>query len=201
MAHVAVTLEFNHTSKDLALPIDVTVRLLIESLVEALHLKKVPGQRYGLSIKTEQGLRLIPLNATLAEANVLHGTVLMLFLEEQKADEHIPKTGAYLRAENGRTFPLTKRETVVGRNDPKSGNFVDIDLNGLVKDSKIISRRHATIELDDNRFYLMDLKSTNGTSLNSQRISPKEKRLLTDGDTIEFAHNGVQMTFVAAKKD
>jgi len=201
MAHVAVTLEFNNTSKDLALPLDVTVRLLVESLIEALHLKKIRGQRYGLCIKSEQGLRPIPLNATLAEANVLHGTALMLVLEERRADERILKTGTYLQAENGRTFPLANRITMIGRNDAKSGVFVDIDLTTLVTDPKIISRRHAQIEQEGEGFYLMDLVSTNGTKLNGQRIPPKEKQPLSNGDTIEFGRNGAQMTFVGEKKN
>lgn len=201
MAHVAVTLEFNQTSKDLALPLDVTIHLVVESLVEALHLKKVQGKRYGLSIKTEQGLRPISLNTTLADANILHGTVLMLFLEDQKTDKQVSKTEAYLQAESGRVFPLMNKANLVGRNDAKSGIFVDIDLAVLVTDYKIISRRHAEIEQDGANFYLTDLVSTNGTKLNGQRIPPKEKHLVEDGDLIEFGRDGAKMTFVRGKKN
>jgi hypothetical protein len=197
MPHVAVTLEVNNSSKDLALPLDVTVRLLVESLVDALRLKKPRGQKYRLNIKTDQGLRPIPLNATLSDANILHGMVLSLLLEDQKPDERIPKTDAYLQSDSGRIFPLTGQETVVGRNDSKSGIFVDIDLKGLVTDPKIISRRHAKIEQDGNRFYLVDLVSINGTKLNGQRISPNEKHPLWTGDIIEFGRNGVKLHFIA----
>jgi uncharacterized ubiquitin-like protein YukD len=200
MSHVAVTLEFDHTTKDLALPLDVTVHLLIESLVEALHLKRSRDQRYGLSIKTEQGLRPIPLNATLAEANIVHGTVLTLLLQEQRVSDHASQTGAYLQAQNGRTFPLANRLTLIGRNDAKSGIFVDVDLRPLVTDHKIISRRHAQIEQEGERYYLTDLVSTNGTKLNGQRIPPREKCRLRNGDIIEFGRDGAQMTFVGAKE-
>lgn len=198
MAHVAITLEFNNTSKDLALPLDVTVRMLLDTLTDALHLRKGRGQRYVLSIKTEQGLRPIPNNATLADANVLHGTVLMLLLEEKVNDA--PKTDAYLQAENGRIFPLGNKTTVLGRNDSKSGIFVDVDLKPFVSDPKIVSRRHAQIDQEGDRFYLTDLVSTNGTKLNGQRVAPKEKNSLWDGDTIEIGRHGVILKFVGGRK-
>jgi len=200
MPHVAVTLEFDNTNKDLALPLDVTVRVLVESLVEALHLRKAKGKRYALSIKTEQGLRPISPNATLADANVLHGMVLMLFNEDKKTGETVSKTGASLQAENGRMFPLPNKVSVIGRNDAKSGTFVDVDLTPLVADSRILSRRHAQIEQEGDRFYLTDLASTNGTSLNGLPIPAKEKRLIHEGDIIEFGRKGVKMTFVVTKK-
>jgi uncharacterized ubiquitin-like protein YukD len=197
MPHVAITLEVNNASKDLALPLDVTVRLLVDSLVDALRLKRSRGQRYRLSIKTDQGLRPIPLNATLSDANILHGMVLTLLLEDQKTDERISKTDAYLQADSGRILPLTGQATVIGRSDSKSGIFVDIDLKGLVADPKNISRRHARIEQDGQRFYLVDLASINGTKLNGKRIPPNEKQPLQSGDLIEFGRGGVTLHFVA----
>jgi hypothetical protein len=199
MAHVAVTLEFNNTSKDLALPLDVTVRLLIEGLTESLHLRQGRGQRYTLSIKTDQGLRPIALGATLADANVFHGMVLMLLLDEQKPGEHALQGNAHLRTETGQRFPLAGKICVIGRNDPKSGIFVDVDLKGLVTDPKIVSRRHAQIEQEGDRFYLTDLASTNGTKLNGKRLAPKEKSPLSSGDAIEIGRNGVLLTFVNDK--
>jgi hypothetical protein len=199
MAHVAVTLEFNNTSKDLALPLDVTVRLLIEGLTESLHLRQGRGQRYTLSIKTDQGLRPIALGATLADANVFHGMVLMLLLEEQKPGDRTLQTDAHLQAENGHHFPLTNKINIIGRSDPKSGIFVDVDLKGLVTDPKIVSRRHAQIEQEGDRFYLTDLASTNGTKLNGRRLAPKEKNPLSNGDAIEIGRNGVLLTFMNDK--
>lgn len=39
-----------------------------------------------------------------------------------------------------------------------------------------ISRRHAQIEQEGDRFFLVDLDSVNGTKLNGQRILPREKK-------------------------
>jgi uncharacterized ubiquitin-like protein YukD len=201
MSHVAVTLELNRASKDLALPLDVTVRLLVESLLEAFHMKNPGGKRYRLNVKTEQGLRAIPLNATLADAGILHGTVLVLLLEDKKPEEHSTKTNAYLLSETGTKFLLSSGLTVLGRNDAKSGTFVDIDLKGLVSDPKIISRRHAQIRMLDGRFHLIDLASINGTKLNGQRLLPNEKHQLRDGDVIEFGRDGIQLKFVMGKSE
>jgi pSer/pThr/pTyr-binding forkhead associated (FHA) protein len=77
---------------------------------------------------------------------------------------------------------------------------VEIDLGGMVTDPRIISRRHAQIEQEGDRFYLQDLGSVNGTRLNDQRIPPKERKPVWDGDVIEFGRNGVQMVFQGGGK-
>jgi len=92
------------------------------------------------------------------------------------------------------------KETLIGRNDPKSGIFVEIDLTSLAAEPKVISRKHAQIEQEGDRFYLEDVGSTNGTKLNGQRLPPREKKPVWDGDVIEFGKNGVQLVFLGGKK-
>lgn len=199
MAYVAVTLEYGHEKKDLALPMQVPSRLIIDGLAQTLKLTKRRGQGYFLGIQTDQGVRRISTNASLGDAGVLHGTTLTL-LEDKQSDAPLPPTGASLKAENGATYPLTSKTTLIGRTDTKSGIFVEIDLASMVTDCKIISRRHAQIEQEGDRFYLVDLGSVNGTKLNGQRIPPKEKKPLWDGDVIEFGRGGVQMVFQGGEK-
>ena len=199
MAHVAVTLEYANEKRDLALPMQVPSHLIIDGLSQTLKFTKKHGQVYFLGIQSEQGLRRISANANLGDAGVLHGTTLTL-LEDKKSDSLIPLTGALLKTENGSTYPLTSKITMIGRNDPKSGIFVEIDLASLVDDPKIISRKHAQIEQEGDRFYLVDLGSVNGTKLNGQRITPKERKPVWDGDVIEFGRNGVQMVFQGGGK-
>lgn len=90
---------------------------------------------------------------------------------------------------------LRGKETLIGRTDPKSGIFVDVDLTAVATAPKVISRRHARIEQEGNRFYLTDLGSANGTKLNGRRPLPNEKTPLWDGDVIEFGRNAVQLIF------
>ncbi len=55
-----------------------------------------------------------------------------------------------------------------------------------------VSRLHARIILEDNRAYLEDLNSTNGTFKNGLRLQPYEKRRLDEGDEIQCG----RVTFV-----
>lgn len=63
-------------------------------------------------------------------------------------------------ADSGRIYPLEKTVVVIGRAE------ADVKLN----DSEV-SRRHAQIELKAPNILLRDLKSTNGTYVNEQRIT------------------------------
>jgi len=197
MAYVAVTIEYEQKTMDLGLPMHVPSRLVLEGVMEILKVNKRRGQTWMLGVKTEQGIRRIPINAGLGDSNILHGMVLTLLQEEGKA---VVQTGAFLRSETGQTFPLAAKIVLIGRNDPKSGIFVDIDLNTIAREPKAISRRHAQIEQEGDHFYVTDLGSANGTKLNGQRIPSKEKKPVWDGDVIELGRGAAQLTVCAGKK-
>jgi uncharacterized ubiquitin-like protein YukD len=199
MAYVAVTLEYARNTMDVALPMHVPSRLLVDGLVDALKITKVSGRDYFLGVKSEQGLRHISSNASLGDVFILHGMTLALMEDEQKGAPTV-ETGASLRAENGTVFPLTSKVTLIGRNDSKSGIFVEIDLTAYIADPKIISRKHAQIEQEGDRFYVVDLGSVNGTKLNGQRLTPREKKPVWEGDVLEFGKNGVQLVLQGGKE-
>lgn len=50
----------------------------------------------------------------------------------------------------------------------------------LIIPHKGISRRHCKIELEDNKFYITDLNSSNGVFMNGQRIPSNERLPLTN---------------------
>ncbi|MDD5225124.1 MAG: FHA domain-containing protein [bacterium] len=60
-----------------------------------------------------------------------------------------------------------------------------------------VSRRHAVISFENHRFHIKDLGSTNGTVLNSQRVT---ESALKDGDIIHFGEVICQFV-VQAKKN
>jgi predicted component of type VI protein secretion system len=72
---------------------------------------------------------------------------------------------------DGRSFPLTRGVTVLGR----SGD-VDVPL-----DDAGVSRRHAEVHVSDGRARVVDLGSTNGTFVDGERVTTGELR---DGSTI-----------------
>jgi len=190
--YVAVTVEFERQRADLALPLHIPCRMSIEGVMAVMGVAPHPGIRWALGLKTPHGLRPIPLNARLGDVDVLHGSILMLFSEES---EPVLETGAFLQAENGTTFPVLGKETLIGRNDPRNGIFVDVDLSGVANEPKAISRRHARIEQEGDRFYLTDLGSVNGTKLNGRRVPPNERTPLWNGDVIEFGRHAARLAF------
>jgi hypothetical protein len=63
-----------------------------------------------------------------------------------------------------------------------------------------ISRFHAVLGIcRDRGFYLLDLDSYNGTYLNQQRLPPRRKHFLQDGDIIHLSH--IQFKFLIANCD
>lgn len=85
-------------------------------------------------------------------------------------------------------FSLEKDESLVGRRDPMSNIFPEVDLSKYDPQTKI-SRRHARIRRDGNNFYLEDLGSSNGTIIipavsDMTRLLPHQPHVLANGDKI-----------------
>ncbi len=53
---------------------------------------------------------------------------------------------------------------------------------------KSVSRKHSEIVHEGDDYFLIDLKSGNGTFLNDKKIKPIEKHLLRPGDVIKIEH-------------
>jgi serine/threonine-protein kinase len=90
---------------------------------------------------------------------------------------------------NTPAFALQKDENLVGRRDPMSNIFPEVDLSKYDPQTKI-SRRHARIWREGAQFLVEDLGSSNGTILasslsDSMRLIPHKPHLLTSGDKIK----------------
>jgi eukaryotic-like serine/threonine-protein kinase len=84
------------------------------------------------------------------------------------------------------TFLLNKEANLVGRTDPQSNIFPDIDLSKFDPETKI-SRRHARIWREGETFLVEDLGSVNGTVVNdSVRLGPRQPRPLASGDRLRL---------------
>jgi hypothetical protein len=84
-----------------------------------------------------------------------------------------PGRNARLVSNDGRTYPLSVGSTVIGRGDQANLRLPDVG----------ISRRHARLDFDGGQVVLTDLGSTNGTSVNGQRVSAVA---LNPGDMIQI---------------
>ncbi|HPN84758.1 MAG TPA: FHA domain-containing protein [Victivallales bacterium] len=100
---------------------------------------------------------------------------------------------SYIEKSIPRYFKLPEEKMAIfGRED-----HVDFQ---VIKDS-LISREHFGIEKDDNDdFVIIDLGSSNGTSLNGEKLPPNEVVPLKDGDIIKFGR--MELTYaIKAKKN
>jgi hypothetical protein len=88
-----------------------------------------------------------------------------------------------------------KDRIVFGRMDTSSPRQPDIDLAPYGAVEKGVSRIHAAIERSDDVLTLVDMGSSNGTSLNGQRLAPDQPRVLRDGDEIRFGKLIAQFYF------
>ncbi|MDH3493470.1 MAG: FHA domain-containing serine/threonine-protein kinase, partial [Acidobacteriota bacterium] len=113
----------------------------------------------------------------------------------QSQDYVIPQTTARLVVEgtgdlSTPTFDLGKKENLVGRRDPMSNIFPEVDLSKYDPQTKI-SRKHARIWRDGDLYMLEDLGSSNGTMViqannDTTRLAPHQSRPLHHGDKIQL---------------
>jgi serine/threonine-protein kinase len=99
-----------------------------------------------------------------------------------------PMGGAFLEVTSGpfagRRFSVTEPSCTLGRWDMPSGAFPEIDLSDVDSDAKI-SRKHAKITKDGDRFLIEDLGSLNGTAVNrSAGLLPGNQVELRPGDEL-----------------
>lgn len=80
---------------------------------------------------------------------------------------------------------IAKDGNILGR---ETGEFVS-----LLCKIPVISGRHAQVLFKDNKWYITDLHSTNGTFINSKRLSSDTPTEIKDGDLLVLAN----VSFVA----
>ena len=96
------------------------------------------------------------------------------------------------------SFKLDKTENLLGRRDPMSNIFPEVDLSRYDPQTKI-SRRHARIWREGNSFLVEDLGSSNGTILlpssnDSVRLLPHQPHTLTNGDKVRLGDTTLHFT-------
>jgi len=84
----------------------------------------------------------------------------------------------------GQEFPLEDGNNLIGRWDPETGSFPEVDLDADDPEAKI-SRKHALIRIDGGRITIEDIGSLNGTYVNRQpRLSPGSPAEIKSGDEV-----------------
>ena len=92
MAIVAITLEYGKQQVvDLGLPLEITCRVLTESLAQAFHLESDVGETLVLVDKGSAANRVLAANATLGDLEILHGTKLALVSQKNIEARPVPQ--------------------------------------------------------------------------------------------------------------
>jgi len=84
----------------------------------------------------------------------------------------------------GQEFPLEEGNNLIGRWDPETGSFPEVDLDADDPEAKI-SRKHALCRIENGKITVEDIGSLNGTYVNrGQRLQPGSPTDIKNGDEI-----------------
>ncbi len=91
------------------------------------------------------------------------------------------------------------REIVVGRSDVGAPMTPDIDLANQGAGELGVSRMHVSIQYDavNHTLSVTDMRSSNGSFINNQRLHPHEVRILRHGDELRLGRLSLGVTFQA----
>lgn len=99
--------------------------------------------------------------------------------------------------DSGRDVEVSLTEEVnIGRLDPGSAIFPEVDLTDDGGLEKGVSRRHAKISRRGSKVSIEDLGSINGTFLNRKRLKPYLPQALKSGDELRLGELVVRVSFV-----
>lgn len=88
---------------------------------------------------------------------------------------------------DGQTFDLAgKSEILIGREDPISNIYPDVDLTPHGGEEGGVSRLHAKIFLQGSQYMVEDENSTNFTFVNKQKLAPKTPTPINSGDELRL---------------
>jgi FHA domain/Double zinc ribbon/zinc-ribbon domain len=88
-------------------------------------------------------------------------------------------------------LPTDKAEIIVGREDPISGIFPEVDLTPYGGETGGVSRQHARINRANGQWTITDLNSTNYTRVDGNKLDPSLPVSIKDGSRIQFGRIAV----------
>jgi pSer/pThr/pTyr-binding forkhead associated (FHA) protein len=95
-------------------------------------------------------------------------------------------TGSFKVVATGASIPIPvgKTEILIGREDPVSGNFPDVDLDPHDGLNQGVSRQHCKLSMQGSQLVVEDLNAVNKTHLRGQQLIPGQKVPLNAGDEL-----------------
>ena len=98
-----------------------------------------------------------------------------------------PSVTLLLQDGSSRTYQVQQGSTILGRSNDADFRLPDTG----------VSRQHAEIIWDGQTAFLVDLQSTNGTTVNDQ---PVENWELADGDVITLGHSTIEVRIAGPRQ-
>ncbi|NJP07709.1 MAG: FHA domain-containing protein [Chloroflexaceae bacterium] len=97
---------------------------------------------------------------------------------------------AILELARGERIPLPANKTsiIVGRADPASRIYPDIDLTAFGGEQGGVSRQHARLEFQHGQWSVTDLDSTSGTWVDNNRTTSYSAAPIHNGARLQFGH-------------
>ena len=93
------------------------------------------------------------------------------------------------------SYSLDKSEILLGRADPHGQIYPEVDLTMHDAQTKV-SRRHARIFRQGTGYFIEDLGSSNGTSVNQgPHLQPRTPQPLSEGDVVKLGETALRVTF------
>ncbi len=118
------------------------------------------------------------------------GIIRMIYLDIKSMGGSISDGTSYLKLLNRKdTLSFKVKEVYVLDNDVTIGRGTQ---NDIILRDPYISKSHARITLDEDKYFLEDLNSANGTLVNDTRVLDVVR--LKDGDRIKFGQ--VEFLFI-----
>jgi len=97
-------------------------------------------------------------------------------------------TGRLVILDSQQSLPILPghQVVVIGREDPVSGIFPEIDLDPHGGHEAGVGRKHAQLLIQNGQLFIEDLDSVNGTVVNKQRLEPRKPHPVNSGDELRF---------------
>lgn len=93
----------------------------------------------------------------------------------------------YITAPNGQSITLSGKSTyLIGREDPVTGIYPDVNTAPSGGEAKAVSRRHAEIFYQQGQWFIRDMNSVNGTWVNNHKLAPNQATPISSADTLRL---------------
>lgn len=151
---------------------------------------------------SECGARLVVVEIPTTNAIDRNQTGLLMFQPRPSSPPTSPSVSASLSdavvslhlIDSGMILHLSgQNEFTLGRIADGQPILPDVDLSPYEAYSQGVSRLHSSLKINNNRLFITDLGSSNGTRVNGQKIMPNVDYPINHGDVIALGKFKIQV--------